>query len=63
MRSLYARNHGHRVAVIRFAVAAWLTALTVYACAHGLWWALVLLAPAALHVYLGVRALQPPDSR
>lgn len=63
MASGYFHNHGRGVAAIRFAVAVWLTALTAYACARGVWWTLVLLAPAGLHVYLGLRALHGPDSR
>jgi hypothetical protein len=56
----YAQGHGHSVATVRFAVGLWLLGLCVWVCARGIWWGLLFLAPAALHFYLGYRALQAP---
>jgi hypothetical protein len=49
-------HHRHRAAAhVRFGVGLWLLALAVYLCDSGVWWGLLLVAPAALHFYLGYR--------
>jgi hypothetical protein len=58
--NLYSHSRGHTVARVRFGVGVWLLALGAYACSRGIWWGALFLAPAALHFYLGYRALQPP---
>jgi hypothetical protein len=46
------RSHHPRVWLeVRLAVGVWLLILTALLCEVGQWWALVLLAPAALHFY------------
>ncbi len=54
----YARGHGHAVAGVRFGVGAWLLGLGAYLCYRGIWWGLLFIAPAALHFYLGYRAVR-----
>jgi hypothetical protein len=54
----YADSHGHAVARARFGVGIWLLALGAFACYWGVWWGALFIAPAALHFYLGYRALQ-----
>ena len=43
------------MARVRFAVGVWLLALAAYLCYSGFWWGVLLIAPAALHFYLGYR--------
>lgn len=57
----YAQGHGHTVATVRFGVGTWLLALGAYVCARGIWWGALFALPAALHFYLGHRALHPPQ--
>jgi hypothetical protein len=57
----YAQSHGHAVARVRFGVGIWLLALGAYACSRGIWWGALFIAPAALHFYLGYRALHSPQ--
>jgi hypothetical protein len=42
---------------VRFGVGIWLLAFAAYTCYSGLWWGVLLVAPAALHFYLGYRLL------
>ena len=49
-------NHPNTAARIRLTVGIWLLALTAYLCYRGIWWGLLLLAPAALHFYLAYRS-------
>ena len=43
------------MARVRFGVGTWLLALAAYLCYSGFWWGVLLIAPAALHFYLGYR--------
>ena len=43
------------MAGVRFGVGIWLLALAAFLCYSGRWWGLLLIAPAALHFYLGYR--------
>jgi hypothetical protein len=43
------------MARVRFGVGIWLLALAAYLCYSGFWWGVLLIAPAALHFYLGYR--------
>ncbi|HTA32511.1 MAG TPA: hypothetical protein VK721_03720 [Solirubrobacteraceae bacterium] len=54
----YAQGHGHAVAGVRFAVGTWLFGLGAYVCSRGTWWGALFIAPAALHFYLGYRAIK-----
>jgi hypothetical protein len=54
----YAQAHGHAVARIRYGVGVWLLALGAYLCYRNIWWGLLFVVPAALHLYLGYRANQ-----
>jgi hypothetical protein len=54
----YAHGHGHAVAGVRFAVGVWLLGLGAYLCAQRVWWGALFIAPAALHFYLGYRAVR-----
>jgi hypothetical protein len=56
--SAYAQGHGHAVASVRFGVGIWLLGLGVYLCYRGIWWGALFIAPAALHFYLGYRAVR-----
>jgi hypothetical protein len=58
--NIYAQGHGHAVASVRFGVGVLLLALGAYACVRGVWWGALFLVSAALHFYLGYRALHPP---
>jgi hypothetical protein len=55
--NVYAQGHGHAVAGVRVVVGIWLLGLGAYLCSRGVWWGLLFVAPAALHCYLGYRAL------
>jgi hypothetical protein len=57
MKLLTSYDHGRRRAMvrIRFGVGIWLLALAAFLCYSGFWWGLLLIAPAALHFYLGYR--------
>jgi hypothetical protein len=57
MRNFLSSTESHRRAKarVRFGVGVWLLALAAYSCYSGLWWGLLLVAPAALHFYLGYR--------
>jgi hypothetical protein len=57
MRPLASYGGGHRRAVVgvRFGVGIWLLALAAWLCWSGVWWGALLIAPAALHFYLGCR--------
>ena len=57
MKPLTSYDHSHRRAMsrVRFGVGIWLLALAAYLCYSGFWWGLLLIAPAALHFYLGYR--------
>jgi hypothetical protein len=57
MKLLTSHDHSHRRAMarVRFGVGIWLLALAAYLCYSGFWWGLLLIAPAALHFYLGYR--------
>jgi hypothetical protein len=46
------------VAGVRFAVGVWLLGLGAYLCFRGIWWGALFIAPAALHFYLGYRAVR-----
>ena len=54
----YAQGHGQAVAGVRFAVGTWLLGLGAYLCYRDIWWGLLFIAPAALHFYLGYRAVK-----
>jgi hypothetical protein len=54
----YAMGQGHVAGGVRFAVGVWLLALAVYLCFQGIWWGALFIAPAALHFYLGYRAVR-----
>ena len=56
--NLYGESHGHAVAGVRFAVGIWLLGLGAYLCVRDVWWGLLFIAPAALHFYLGYRAVK-----
>jgi hypothetical protein len=56
----YAQDHGRVVAGVRFGVGVWLIGLAAWVCSRGVWWGALFLAPAALHFYLGYRALNQP---
>jgi hypothetical protein len=43
---------------MRFAVGTWLFGLGAYVCSRGTWWGALFIAPAALHFYLGYRAIK-----
>jgi hypothetical protein len=43
---------------VRFGVGVWLLGLGAYICSQGVWWGLLFIAPAALHFYLGYRAVR-----
>jgi hypothetical protein len=51
----YTHSHDRAKARVRFGVGIWLLALAAYMCYFGLWWGVLLVAPAALHFYLGYR--------
>jgi hypothetical protein len=51
----YDHSHGRARARVRFGVGIWLLSLAAYSCYSGLWWGVLLIAPAALHFYLGYR--------
>ena len=51
----YTNSHRCAKARVRFGVGIWLLALAAYACYSGHWWGVLLVAPAALHFYLGYR--------
>jgi hypothetical protein len=53
----YSHSHHRAKASVRFGVGIWLLGLAAYACYSGLWWGVLLVAPAALHFYLGYRLL------
>jgi hypothetical protein len=57
MKLLTSYDNGRRRAMvrIRFSVGIWLLALAAFMCYSGFWWGLLLIAPAALHFYLGYR--------
>jgi hypothetical protein len=55
--SAYAQGHGHAVAGVRFGVGIWLLALGTYLCFRDSWWGVLFIVPAALHFYLGYRAV------
>jgi hypothetical protein len=50
-------SHGHGVGALRLGIGVWLLGLSVYLCYRGDWLGALLIAPAALHFYLGYRAL------
>ncbi len=54
----FARRHPRGVAQVRVAVAIWLVVLAGIFCSLGYYWGALLLAPAALHLWLayGLRA-------
>ena len=54
----YTHSHRRAKAHVRFGVGIWLLALAAYSCYSGLWWGVLLVAPAALHFYLGYRLLR-----
>jgi hypothetical protein len=51
----YTHSHDRAKARVRFGVGIWLLVLAAYTCYSGLWWGMLLAAPAALHFYLGYR--------
>jgi hypothetical protein len=51
----HTNSHCRAKARVRFGVGIWLLALAAYTCYSGLWWGVLLVAPAALHFYLGYR--------
>jgi hypothetical protein len=53
----YTHSYDRAKARVRFGVGIWLLALAAYSCYSGLWWGVLLVAPAALHFYLGYRLL------
>ena len=55
--SAYAQGHGPAVAGVRFGVGVWLLGLGAWVCSRGIWWGALFVAPAALHFYLGYRAV------
>jgi hypothetical protein len=57
MKLLTSYDYSHRRAMarVRFGVGIWLLALAAYSCYSGFWWGVLLIAPAALHFYLGHR--------
>jgi hypothetical protein len=54
----YTHSHDRARATVRCGVGTWLLALAAYTCYSGVWWGALLLAPAALHFYLGYRLLR-----
>jgi hypothetical protein len=48
-------RHPRTIIRVRFGVGIWLLALAAFACYSGFWWGGLLIAPAALHFYLGYR--------
>jgi hypothetical protein len=54
--NINAQGHGH--ASVRFAVGVWLLGLGAYLYYQGIWWGVLFIAPAALHFYLGYRAVR-----
>lgn len=58
----YAHSHGHTVGVLRFGIGVWLLGLAGYLCYRGFWLGALLIAPAALHFYLGYRAQHSVES-
>ena len=54
----YTHSHRRAAAGVRFGVGIWLLGLAAYTCYSGLWWGVLLVAPAALHFYLGYRLLR-----
>jgi hypothetical protein len=59
--SSFDRRHPRGVALLRTAIGIWLLALTLFLCATGRWWGLLLSPFAALHFYLAYR-LQRDDA-
>jgi hypothetical protein len=53
----YAHSHGQAVGILRFGIGLWLLGLGAYLCYRGSWWGALFIAPAALHFYLGRRAV------
>jgi len=51
----YGHDHRRAKARVRFGVGIWLLALAAYLCYSDSRWGLLLIAPAALHFYLGYR--------
>jgi hypothetical protein len=60
MKSLnvWADSHGRAVGALRFGIGLWLLGLGAYLCDRGVWWGALFIAPAALHFYLGYRAIK-----
>jgi hypothetical protein len=50
-------GHPRVAARIRIGVGVWLLVLAAIACGLGDWWGALLVAPAALHLYLAYRLL------
>lgn len=53
--SSFDRRHPGRIALLRTAIGLWLLGLTLFLCATGRWWGLLLAPFAALHLYLAHR--------
>jgi hypothetical protein len=51
----YDRRHPRLIARVRIGVGIWLLVLGAILYAYGYWWGVLLLAPAALHLYLAYR--------
>jgi hypothetical protein len=51
----YGDSHRRAKARVRFGVGIWLLALAAFLIYSGSWWGVLLIAPAALHFYLGYR--------
>jgi hypothetical protein len=62
LRTSYDHSHRRAVARVRFGVGIWLLALAAYLCHAGYWWGGLLIAPAALHFYLGYRLQRSVES-
>ena len=51
----YGRRHARPIALLRFGIGIWLLVLSAILCYSVSWWGVLLVAPAALHFYLGYR--------
>jgi hypothetical protein len=49
----YAYSHRRATVRVRLGVGIWLLGLSAFLCYSGYWWGALLIAPAALHFYLG----------
>jgi hypothetical protein len=57
--SSFDRRHPRRIALLRTAIGLWLLGLTLFLCATGRWWGLLLAPFAALHFLPRLPAAAP----